>query len=70
MSYIPTPHKGLVKDAETKAIINTDISDYKKILEKRRNAKQIQTVQSQIDGLKQEFTELKGLILQLINGRT
>lgn len=69
MSFIPTQHRGLVKDTETKAVINTDINEYKKILDKRNHRKQMQNVQHQIDDLKGEFTELKKLIIQLINGR-
>lgn len=68
MSYIKTDKPGLVRDPVTKAIINTNISEYEMLLEKRKNSKQIQTIQQQIDSLKNEFSDLKGLILQLING--
>lgn len=68
MSYIKTDKPGLVRDASTKAIINTNISEYEKIVERRKQSKQIQTVQQQIDSLKNEFSDLKSLILQLING--
>lgn len=68
MSFIKTNKTGLVRDMNTKAVINTNISDYNHILEKRRQSKNMQTVQEQIDGLKNEFTELKQLIVQLING--
>lgn len=68
MSYIKTDKPGLVRDPVTKAIINTNITEYEMLLEKRKNSKQIQTVQQQIDSLKNEFSDLKGLILQLING--
>ena len=68
MSYIKTDKPGLMRDPVTKAIINTNVTEYEMILEKRKNSKQIQTVQHQIDSLKNEFSDLKGLILQLING--
>jgi hypothetical protein len=68
MSYIKTDKPGLVRDASSKAIINTNISEYEKIVERRKQSKQIQTVQQQIDSLKNEFSDLKSLILQLING--
>lgn len=67
-TYIKTDKPGLMRDPMTKAIINTDISEYERLLEKRQQSKQIQTVQQQIDSLKNEFSDLKSLILQLING--
>ena len=69
MELIKTTQQGLLRDADTKAIINTNISEYEHILEKRRQAKNIQTVQHQIDSLKNEFSELKTMIIQLINGK-
>ena len=70
MSYVKTEKPGLIRDLNTKAVINTNISDYHSIMEKRKQAKTIQTVQQQIDSLKDEFQELKGLIIQLVNGKT
>lgn len=70
MELIKTSHQGLLRDADTKALINTNISEYEHILQKRKQAKQLQTVQQQIDSLKNEFSELKSMIIQLINGRT
>jgi len=69
MELIKTTQQGLLRDADTKAIINTNISEYEHILEKRRQAKNIQTVQHQIDSLRNEFSELKTMIIQLINGK-
>jgi hypothetical protein len=69
MELIKTAQQGLLRDTDTKALINTNMSEYEHILEKRRQAKQLQTVQQQIDGLKSEFSELKNMIIQLINGR-
>jgi conjugal transfer/entry exclusion protein len=68
MSLIKTNKPGLMRDATTQAVINTDMSEYEQILEKRKQNKQIQTVQQQIDSLKNEFSDLKNLIFQLING--
>lgn len=69
MSFVKTEKPGLVRDMNTKAVINTNISDYNYILEKRKQQKNIQTVQQQIDSLKNEFSELKQLIFQLVNGK-
>jgi len=70
MELIKTSQQGLLRDADTKALINTNVAEYEHILEKRRQAKHLQTVQQQIDGLRSEFSELKDMIIQLINGRT
>lgn len=69
MSYVKTDAPGLIRDMNTKAVINTNVSDYHYILEKRKQQKNIQTVQQQIDSLKSEFVELKQLIFQLVNGK-
>ena len=69
MSFVKTDTPGLIRDMNTKAVINTNISDYNHILEKRKQQKNLQTVQHQIDSLKNEFSELKQLILQLVNGK-
>lgn len=70
MNYVKTEKPGLIRDLNTKAVINTNISDYYSLIEKRKHAKTIQTVQQQIDSLKSEFKELKDLITQLVNGKT
>jgi hypothetical protein len=70
MNHVKTEKPGLIRDLNTKAVINTNISDYYSLIEKRKQAKTIQTVQQQIDSLKGEFQELKDLITQLVNGKT
>lgn len=69
MSFVKTEKAGLVRDMSTKAIINTNVAEYNYVLEKRKQSRQIQTVQQQIDSLKTEFSDLKQLILQLVNGK-
>lgn len=70
MTYAKTSHPGLVRDMNTHAIINTNDSEYEKILERRRNIKQAESIQNQIDGLKNEFSELKQMLRQVLSGRT
>lgn len=70
MSYIKTDRPGLIRDMGTKAVINTNVAEYHHVIEKRKQAKTMQTVQQQIDSLKNEFTELKQLIVQLVNGKS
>lgn len=68
MTFAKTEKTGIVRDLNTNAVINTNIAEYNNLLEKRKQSKQIQTVQHQIDSLKNEFHDLKQLILQLVNG--
>ena len=67
--YAKTPIAGIVRDISTNAIINTNTTDYEKILQQRAQTKQAQTIQSQIDDLKSEFLELKEMLKQVLNGR-
>lgn len=73
MSYAKTSQPGLLRDMNTHAIINTNDSEYQSILDRRRNIKQtqqIQSIQNQIDGLKNEFLEIKQMLRQVLSGRT
>ena len=68
---------GLVRDLNSKAIINTNISAYESAVARSRNAKkqrdEIRDATRQINTLKSEMHEIKGLLLELIerdnNGR-
>ena len=70
MSYAKTSQPGLVRDMNTHAIINTNDADYQSILDRRRQMKQAESIQNQIDGLKNEFLELKQLLKHVLSGRT
>jgi hypothetical protein len=67
--YAKTSIPGLVRDMSTQVIINTNDAEYSKILEQRKQHKQSQAVQHQIDSLKNEFIELKEMLKQVLNGR-
>lgn len=66
--YAKTNHSGLLRDMSTNVIINTNDADYNRILEQRKQNRQSQAIQQQIDNLKNEFVELKELLKQVING--
>ena len=70
MSYAKTSQPGLVRDMNTHAIININDAEYQSILDRRRQMKQAESIQNQIDGLKNEFLELKQLLKQVLSGRT
>lgn len=53
---------GLYRDEKTKVVINTNESEYKMILERRRHKKELDKVTSEVNDLKRELDELKTLI--------
>lgn len=66
--YAKTNHSGLVRDMSTNVIINTNDAEYNRILEQRKQNRQSQAIQQQIDSLKNEFVELKEMLKLVING--
>lgn len=60
----------LARDPHSKAIINTDDVGYKNYIALReaneRKRQEQQTVRQEIDSLKNDMTEIKGLLLQLL----
>jgi|TARA_B100000035_G_C20697726_1_gene421280 hypothetical protein len=63
MSYIKVSgHDGLVRDENTGAIINVDSS----AIEARRKSKQLNSALRDINTLKDEVSELKTLLRELI----
>ena len=68
--YIKTNHSGLFRDFNTKAIINTNDSEYNKILEQRKINGQNQMVKDEIDNLRSEIKELKEMLKHVLNGKT
>ena len=67
--YAKTNYSGIIRDMDTNVIINTNDVEYNKILEQRKQHRQTQSVQHQIDSLKNEFIELKEMLKQVLNGR-
>lgn len=66
--YAKTNHTGFYKDLTTKAVINTNDEEYQRILLERKKKKEISNLASDVSNLKQEITEIKSLLLVLING--
>ncbi len=63
MSYIKVSgHDGLVRDENTGAIINVDNS----AIEARRKSKQLNSALQDINNLKDEVSEIKDLLRELI----
>ena len=64
-------HDHLVRDANSKAIINTNVSAYHAALERKRNVQrqkdELRDATREINILKSEMHEIKSLLLQLVD---
>ena len=70
LKYKVEGHTQLVRDSQSKAIINTNVSEYQLYME-RRNARKSQSDQiknacREINSLKQELKEIKNMILEVV----
>lgn len=63
-------HDGLVRDTVNGAIINTNVEDYKVYMAQRESAlqrqKQITEQAEEINNIKNELSEIKSLLTQLL----
>ena len=57
-----------VRDPRTGVVINTDDSQYKAILADRQLRKQSRDLQNQIDNLNKDMSEIRNLLVQVVNG--
>ncbi len=67
--YINTNVSGLVKDPFSQAVINTDDGEYNRVLAERERAKKIASLSCDVDSIKSELSDIKTLLLQIVNGR-
>ena len=65
-------HSSLVRDTYSNGIINTNVSEYQIYMQRVQNREkagdQIRNAVKEINTLKSELREIKGLIKELING--
>jgi hypothetical protein len=57
------------RDPVSKAIINTEDSYYKAILARRQDQKKNNELESELDTLRNELSEIKELLLQVVSGK-
>lgn len=66
-----TGHSNLIRDEETKAIINTNMADYNNyIMQKRAKEKEsqkIQTIESEVANIREDLDEIKNLLRKISN---
>jgi K+/H+ antiporter YhaU regulatory subunit KhtT len=66
MPYVKTDTQDIVRDTESKALINTNNGALKAYKYKKQKAMEMnQVIQEQAE-LKRELSEIKGLLMQLI----
>ena len=65
-------HTSLIRDVRSNAIVNSNVSEYqtymKRVRDREHQGDQIRNAVKEINTLKSELREIKGLIKELING--
>ena len=65
-------HTSLVRDIRSNAIVNRNVSEYqtymKRVRDREQQGDQIRSAVKEINNLKSELREIKGLIKELVNG--
>ena len=65
-------HTHLVREVSSNGIVNTNITEYeiymKRIKSREQHGDQIRTAVKDINSLKNELREIKGLLKEIING--
>ena len=65
-------HEHLVRDVNSGAIVNTNVTEYqlymKRVRSREQQGDQIRSAVKEINTLKAELREIKGLIKELVNG--
>jgi hypothetical protein len=70
MRLLKTDSQGLFKDQMTGAVINTNMSEYQKIVDSRKTAVKAQEMADRMCSLESELSEIKSLLAQLVkNGK-
>lgn len=65
-------HSNLIRDEKTKAILNTNLSDYENYIKTRQIKKietdRIQNLEDNVNEIKNDLNEIKNLLRNLANG--
>lgn len=65
-------HDNLIRDPRTNSIINTNTSEYKEYISrknvKNQESQKIQTLETEVDNIKNDLQEIKLLLRSLVNG--
>jgi hypothetical protein len=65
-------HDNLVRDEQTKAILNVNMVEYKNYLEQKRvkeiEFQKIQSLENEVNSIKDDLGEIKSLLRSMIHG--
>ena len=65
-------HEHLVRDVNSGAIVNTNVTEYqlymKRVRSREEQGDKLRNVCKEINNLKKEFREIKGMLTKVING--
>ena len=65
-------HVNLVRDQKKKAILNTDLIEYKNYIalrnQKQNDNNKIKNIEGEIENVKNDLSEIKSLLKEFING--
>lgn len=71
MKYQVEGHANLVRDGQTKAILNTNIMDYNNYIsireKKQSEIERIQDLENNVNEMKDDLNEIKNLLRSLVN---
>ena len=59
----------LVKDEETKAVLNTDTASLDAYRKRREAQREVKTMCDEIDDIKNDIADIKSLLREIINNR-
>jgi len=68
-NYVKTNVAGFYRDLNTNAVINMNDAEYQQILIARKKSKEISNLAVEVSTLKEEMSEIKNMLLILINGK-
>jgi hypothetical protein len=58
---------GYLKNTETNVVINTNMHQYKTVLQQREKAKELNDLKNEMDSLKDDISEIKNLLVKVIS---
>jgi hypothetical protein len=67
---VKTNEPALVRDKDTNAIINIDNTGFETFMKERERILRLDQVSTEVTNLKQDMTQIKQMLQQLLNGKT
>jgi hypothetical protein len=65
--YVKTDEENFIRDRSTAAVLNTDRDSLVAYKKERERILRADSIIEDVDSLKKEFSEIKNLLLQLVN---